>query len=116
MLFCCVGLDNKVLLQVDETIDNLKIKITVVSLISAIMDNFGCTVLQNTPQIVRFIQSILELHITQNHIPDSLEAITYAKETNDSYTVDLVLMLLSTLFGTEKVSCNIYTIHSGLLL
>ena len=110
-LFYCAVLDNKVLLQVDETIDNLKIKIAVVSLISAIMDNFGYTVLQNTPQIVKFIQNILELHITQNHIPDSLEAIT-----NDSYTVDLVLMLLSTLFGTEKVSCSICTIHSWLLL
>ena len=110
-LFYCAVLDNKVLLQVDETIDNLKIKIAVVSLISAIMDNFGYTVLQNTPQIVKFIQNILELHITQNHIPDSLEAII-----NDSYTVDLVLMLLSTLFGTEKVSCSINTIHSWLLL
>ena len=90
------------LLQGDETIDNWKIKITIVSLISAIIDNFGCTVLQNTPQIVKFIQSILELHITQNPIPDSLEAITYAKETNESYTVNLVLMLLFTLFGTER--------------
>ena len=89
-------------MEIDGKIQDLKYNIELLSTISAIIDSFGHSVLQNTPQIIAFMKSMLEWS----------ETCTVGLVGNDddgmrdilqNSSVDLVLMLLSTLLGSGQV-------------
>lgn len=90
---------------IDQSIDTIRFNIELLSTVSAIIDSFGHSVLQNTPQIVAFIKNILDLSTREEE--DSKK--TNAQEGTDFHTgtIDLALMLLSTLLANNQVILRI---------
>ena len=84
------------LLKIDKNIEDIQQKIEIFSLISALMDTFGDSVLKNTPQIVSFIKCMLTWSWYKEE-----NALNILHKENEA--VDLCLLLLSTLLGTGKV-------------
>ena len=72
------------------------------------IDSFGHSVLQNTPQIVSFIKNVLDLS-TREEKEGSNKKSTTQEDDNAFYTgtIDLALMLLSTLLASNQV-CFFY--------
>jgi len=99
--------NEKVLLEIDNNINEIGYKIQLVSLISAIMDEFGQSVLQNTPQIVSFVKAIFTLKGNKENENYDIANIA---QNDDTEAIDLALMLLSTLFGTGKLTSEDYTV------
>jgi len=92
-------------LEIDNKIRDMKYNIELLSTISAIIDSFGYSVLQNTPQIIAFMKSMLEWSETCTGLVESGDIL-------QNSSVDLVLMLLSTLLGSGQVSIyNTFSIH-----
>lgn len=76
------------------------------SLISAMVDSFEHSILKNTLQIVDFLENILNM----DSIPNNAKMLT-----DDGFreeTVDLALMLISTLLGTDQVSLLLHVLKS----
>ena len=97
------GVDNS-LLTIDQNIDHLRYNIELISTLSAMMDCFGQSVLQNTPRIVAFIKNILDLSQQQGEDDGSKASAKEGKNLlNNGGTVDLALMLLSTLLASNQV-------------
>ena len=92
------------LLFIDQNIDTIRYNIELLSTVSALIDSFGHSVLQNTPQIVSFIKNVLDLS-TREEKQDSNKKNTTQEDDNDFYTgtIDLALMLLSTLLASNQV-------------
>ena len=92
------------LLFIDQNIDTIRYNIELLSTVSALIDSFGHSVLQNTPQIVSFIKNVLDLS-TREEKQESNKKNTTQEDDNDFYTgtIDLALMLLSTLLASNQV-------------
>ena len=113
--------------EVDSTISHLMYMISLTSLLAAFLDRFGDTILQNTRQIINFINSILKRYSSQmtpkKSIDESLSMNSLridSHEEDDFYqqTLNLALMLLSTLVANEQVLCldlYISNLHQSLL-
>ena len=92
------------LLFIDQNIDTIRYNIELLSTVSALIDSFGHSVLQNTPQIVSFIKNVLDLS-TREEKQESNKKNTTQEDDNDFYTgtIDLALMLLSTILASNQV-------------
>ena len=96
------GDDSQELKEIDLKISDIQHKIQLVSVISALIDTFEYTILQNTPQTVEFIKGILDLPWEKSDQICLGDINGFHEET-----VDLVLMLISFLLKTDKV-CDHY--------
>ncbi|XP_047144902.2 transport and Golgi organization protein 6 homolog isoform X1 [Hydra vulgaris] len=96
------------LLHIDNQIEDIQENIVVFSLIAALMDTFGHSVLKNTPQIVSFVRCIL----SWSWYTEENSFIILHKENE---AIDLCLLLLSTLLGTGKLTSADFEVMHELL-
>ncbi|XP_065651569.1 transport and Golgi organization protein 6 homolog isoform X2 [Hydra vulgaris] len=96
------------LLHIDNHIEDIQENIVVFSLITALMDTFGHSVLKNTPQIVSFVTCIL----SWSWYTEENSFIILHKENE---AIDLCLLLLSTLLGTGKLTSADFKVMHELL-
>jgi len=110
--------------EVDSTISHLMYMISLTSLLAAFLDRFGDTILQNTRQIINFINSILKRYSSQMTPKKSIDELLSmnslridSHEEDDFYqqTLNLALMLLSTLVANEQLTSDDFDALQDLL-